>query len=133
MSDFFTIFLRIVYFLVVFGLIIFFAYFVSRILGKKARYNSSKYMKIIDVLHIGSDRMLAIVLVGNEYLLVSTTSREVRLIKTLDDFVEKEIFEGVEPSGFTYYLERYGWPCKRGIDKMKGIKKTFSNRDGLDE
>ncbi len=126
--------LKVFYFVVVFGLIIFFAYFVSRMIGRRGRFNTGKYMKVIDSLYLGTDKMLLIIQVGTEYMLVSAGSKDISLIKTLDSFaVEEEVETPFEQSGFTYYLERYGKNYKNSLQKLRGKKNNSSNRDGINE
>lgn len=133
MGGFATVVLKVIYFLIVFGLIIFLAHFASRIMGKKVQLSSGKYMRIVDILPLGSDRMLAIVKVGEDYLLISSTSKGMGVIKTLENFSEGEVLVQGQATGFPQYLDKYRNTYKSSLDRLKEIKNKFSNRDGMDE
>lgn len=65
-------------------LIIYLSYLVSKYLGKGMnRGQSSRYMRLIDQLTVGQDRHLAVVQVGDSYLLIGITAGQIRVLKEL--------------------------------------------------
>ncbi len=130
MDGFFSVILKVVYFLIVFGIIVLLAYFTSRVLGKRVSVNAGKYMRIVDTLFIGSDRALFIVQVKNEFLLMASSVKGIDILKKLDDFSENEIkTEG----GFEDYLKEYGIHRKIRFGILDLIRKPKSGRDDIDE
>jgi flagellar biogenesis protein FliO len=130
MNGFVSFLLKMVYFLIVFGMVVLFAYYTTRLLGKKVSMNSGKYMKIIDVLHLGSDKSLVIVKAGKEYILLTSTAKGIEIVRTLDGFDEVLEKEGDD---FKVYLEKYNRSYRGGTGIFKGLYKKFAGRDGLDE
>ncbi|MBA1333867.1 MAG: hypothetical protein HPY66_0260 [Firmicutes bacterium] len=129
MEGFISLLLKVIYFIVVFGIIIFFAYYITRLLGRKVSSNSGKYMKVVDFLHVGTDRTLVIVKVGNEYILLASTAKGLELIKTIDGFGE-DVEDGER---FTGYLDRYSKSYKGGMGAFKALKRKFTSGDGRNE
>ena len=61
----------------------------TKFIGNRAsKVNKADYMKIIDRLAVGQDRFILIVSVQGIYYLISATSKEIRVLKQLDDFRE---------------------------------------------
>ncbi|HOO12552.1 MAG TPA: flagellar biosynthetic protein FliO, partial [Bacillota bacterium] len=88
MSEFFSILLKLLYFLLVFGIIISLAYFATRMMGKRVPGGTGKYMRIVDTLYMGTERALVIVRIKDEYLLMSSSGRGIEIIKNLEGFEE---------------------------------------------
>jgi flagellar biogenesis protein FliO len=128
MGGFWSVLLKSVYFLIVFGIIILLAYYSTRVLGKKVSKNSGKYMKIVDTLFMGNDRTLVIVRIKEDFLLMSTSARGVEIIKELDGFSED--LTGVQDD-FDDYLSKYGASYKRGFWRF--LRKIDSGRDVTDD
>lgn len=129
MEGFVSLLLKVIYFIVVFGIIIFFAYYITRLLGRKVSSNSGKYMKVVDFLHIGTDRTLVIVRIGSEYILLASTSKGLELIKSLDGFNE----DAENGEAFTGYLDRYAKSYKGGMGAFNALKRKFTGGDGRND
>lgn len=69
--------------------IIYLSYICSKYLGKGlARSSRSKYMRLVDQLMVGQNRTLAIVQVGEQYLLLGIAQEQIR---TLGELTEEEL------------------------------------------
>ncbi len=67
-------------------LIIYLSYVCSKYVGRGMNRNgNSHYMRMIDRLAVGQDRSLAVVQVGEKYLLVGVTPEQVNLLKELSE------------------------------------------------
>jgi flagellar biogenesis protein FliO len=86
MDSFVGVVLKVLYFAIVFGIIIIFANCVTRLLGKKVFHSTTRYMNIVDVMYIGNDKALMIAMVGQDYILVSSTAKGIEVVKELDGF-----------------------------------------------
>lgn len=128
MNGFLSLLMKILYFVIVFGIIILLAYFCTRVIGKRVSGNSGKYMRIVDTLFMGADRTLLIVKVKDEYLLMSSSGRGIETVKTLDGFIEEPAGSG---SGFEGYLNNCsGWKLsKRGLPGF--FQKRKSGEDDM--
>jgi len=126
MDGFFSVLLKIVYFLIVFGIIVLLAYFTTKVIGKRVSLNTGKYMRIVDTLFMGNDRTLVIVQVQDEFLLMSCSVKGIEIVKKLDDFSE-----GMDEAQGTFddYLKEYGVSksSKPGIWGL--LRKTIGGRD----
>jgi flagellar biosynthetic protein FliO len=129
MSEFFSILLKVLYFLLVFGIIISLAYFATRMMGKRVPGGTGKYMRIVDTLYMGTERALVIVRVKDEYLLMSSSGRGIEIIKKLEDFEEAPSHS---ESTFEGYLNSYRRQksLKPGILKL--LHKQTRDRDETD-
>jgi flagellar protein FliO/FliZ len=129
MSEFFSILLKLLYFLLVFGIIISLAYFATRMMGKRVPGGTGKYMRIVDTLYMGTERALVIVRIKDEYLLMSSSGRGIEIIKNLEGFEEAPAHsEGT----FEGYLNSYRRQksLKPGILKL--FRKQTRDRDDMD-
>ena len=130
MNEFFSVLIKFLYFLLVFGIIVSLAYFTTRMVGKRVPGSTGRYMRIVDTLYMGTDRVLVIVRVKNEYLLLSSSGRGVEIVKELDGFEEapsdtESAFEGYINS----YRRQKSW--KPGLFRL--IRKQTSGRDDTDD
>ena len=77
---------RVIVTFIIVILIIYLSYLVSKYIGRGlARGNSSKYMRLIDQITLGQDRHIAIVQIGDKYLLVGITSGQINVLSEIDD------------------------------------------------
>ena len=70
MGELFSVLLKVLYFLIVFGIIILLAYYTTKVVGKRVSVNAGSICKC-DTLYLGGDRSLIIVKVKDDYLLMS--------------------------------------------------------------
>ena len=67
------------------GAVLYLSYLFSRYLAVgAAKINRSKYVKIIDRVVLGQDRMMLIVLIGEKYYLMGSTSQSIQILAVLD-------------------------------------------------
>lgn len=65
--------------------VVYLSYLFSKYVSTNAlKPASSKYMKMIDRIVIGQDRMLLIVMIGTSYYLVASGAQTIELLKELD-------------------------------------------------
>ena len=65
--------------------IIYLSYVFSKYVGRGMnRGGNSRYMRVLDQLMVGQDRYVAVVQVGDKYLLIGVTSQQVSLLQELD-------------------------------------------------
>jgi len=66
--------------------VLYLSYIFSRYLAAgAAKINRSKYVKIIDRVVLGQDRMMLIVMIGEKYYLVGSTSQSIQILTELED------------------------------------------------
>nr|WP_317378094.1 flagellar biosynthetic protein FliO [uncultured Faecalimonas sp.] len=64
--------------------VIYLSYLCSKYVGKTMnRSSSSTYMKLVDQIVLGQDRHIAVVEVGEKYLLVGITAGQINILTTL--------------------------------------------------
>jgi flagellar biogenesis protein FliO len=129
MDSFAGVVLKVLYFAIVFGIIILFAFCVTRLLGKKVLHSTARYMNIVDVIYIGNDNALMIALVGQDYLLVSSTAKGIEVIKELDGF-DKLINNGQDIDDC---LIGFGNRCKGVAGLLSRLKQKVLGREDRDE
>ena len=64
--------------------VIYLSYLISRYIAMgTARMSSAKYMKTVDRVVLGQDRMLLIVMVGGKYYLIGASAQNINVLKEL--------------------------------------------------
>ncbi len=102
------------------ALIIYLSYVCSKLLNKGLnRSSSSRYMRLLDQITVGQDRHLAVVQIGDRYLLVGITAGQINLLAEMqdEDLLPISPEESSASSGaadFKDLLERLGKYTKRG-------------------
>jgi len=77
--------LTLVVALVAVAAVLYLSYLFSRYLAVgAAKVNRSRYVKIIDRVVLGQDRMMLIVLIGEKYYLMGSTSQSIQILAELD-------------------------------------------------
>lgn len=81
-NDYFQVIgIFIMFFVVLYG-----AYFVSRMLGKSQHKRSNgQNMTIIEVLPVGQQKTLQLIRVGSEYLVIGVTRDRITFVQKIDD------------------------------------------------
>ena len=75
--------------LIAVGVVLYLSFVFSRHLAAgAAKINKSKYIKIIDRVVLGQDRVMLIAMICGKYFLVSSTAQSIQILAELD---EKEI------------------------------------------
>ncbi len=129
MSGLVSILLKVLYFVIVFGIIVLLAYYTTRVLGKRVAVNAGRYMRVIDSLHIGGDKSLIIIKVEDAYLLLSCSNNNIELIKELDGFKEDL---GTEDT-LKDYLRDYGVHKSKGSGLFGLFRRPRHGGDGTDD
>lgn len=109
--DFPSLLIRVLFFLMVFGAVAFLAYLTSRFYGKKARsfmIEGSRFIKIIDTISFGNNKMLVVLKFLDEILLIGVGEKDIRLIHKIKDIeggfdIEEELLEK-KPIDFKDYF-----------------------------
>lgn len=81
-SNIFISFLKIVYLILIFLIILTASYYLSRYIAKK-NLGKNKFIKIIETLSLGYDKNLYIIKIGEEFFLIACTQKEINLIDKL--------------------------------------------------
>jgi len=67
------------------GAVLYLSYLFSRYLAVgAAKVNKSKYVKIIDRVVLGQDRMMLITMIGEKYFLIGSTAQSIQILTELD-------------------------------------------------
>jgi len=78
--------------LIAVGVILYLSYLFSRYLAiGAAKVNKSKYIKIIDRIVLGQDRMIMIALIGEKYYLIGSSAQSIQILTELDEKAMTEI------------------------------------------
>ena len=74
------------------GVILYLSYLFSRHLASgAAKINKSKYIKIVDRVILGQDKMILIALIGEKYYLIGSSTQSIQILTELDDDATAEI------------------------------------------
>ena len=72
--------------LVAVGAVLYLSYLFSRYLAVgAAKINKSKYVKIIDRVVLGQDRMILITMIGDKYYLIGSTAQSIQILTELNE------------------------------------------------
>jgi len=67
------------------GAVLYLSYLFSRYLAVgAAKINKSKYIKVIDRVVLGQDRMILITMIGEKYYLIGSSTQSIRILTELD-------------------------------------------------
>lgn len=67
------------------GVILYLSYLFSRYLAVgAAKINKSKYIKIVDRVVLGQDRMILIAMIGEKYYLIGSSAQSIHILTELD-------------------------------------------------
>ena len=71
--------------LVAVAAVLYLSYLFSRYLAVgAAKVNKSKYVKIVDRVVLGQDRMMLITMIGEKYYLIGSTAQSIQILTELD-------------------------------------------------
>ena len=125
--------LEIFFFLFMFAAILFLAYITTRIVAKKSGIRAkSKYMEVVDRLDFGADKQLFILRAGDEFFLVSKTSKGIDMLTkvALDysgAYAEAQATPDGEKMDFRALLEKH---LKFGMVKADSKESVFRKNIG---
>jgi len=104
-SNGFMSFLKMIYILIVFFIVLGISYYFSRFIGRRAS-GKNRFMKLIETLSLGNDKHLHIIKVCNEYYLISSSQKGICLVDKLADESFKEQITNDDSYGdFDSYLD----------------------------
>lgn len=130
----FKSFLKAIYYIIMFALILAAAYYVTKFLAKRGiAQGRTKTMKLMESMPLGVDKSLQIVKVGSQFFLIGSTAKNMFLISELDgdklllnvqdgsfdlSGIEIESYEdGIETKDFSDYLDS----VKQNLYKLKSL------------
>lgn len=102
------------------ALIIYLSYLSSKYIGKNMnKSSSSRYMRLIDQITVGQDRHIAIMQVGDKYLLVGITAGQINVLSEMQDedllpLSPESQGTGVKSPDFKEMMEKLGNIRKKG-------------------
>ena len=74
------------------GVVLYLSYLFSRYLAiGAAKVNESKYIKIIDRIVLGQDRIILIAEIGGKYYLIGSSAQSIQILTELDEKSIEEI------------------------------------------
>ena len=118
----------------IFCLITYLAYITTRyIAGKTGAASKGKHIRIIETTILGKDKQLLLIKAGGEYLLLSSSGKDIGLIKEikLEEYDENIVFNRQNPLSFSSFLKNNIDKMKNAINKTKGSDKY--NKEKQDE
>ena len=98
-------FFKTIYYLIMFGLILALAYYVTKFLARKGiAQNKTKTMKLMESMPLGVDKSLHLVQVGTQYFLIGSASKGMVLISELDQdkLFEEQLNSAINLNDFDY-------------------------------
>jgi len=107
-------------FAIVFGSILFLAYITTKFIGNKSgRAMKGKHINIVETVSLGFDIKLHLVKVGEEFVLISASGKNVQLLSKvhIDGFSEEESLKNASSFDFKEIFEKY-------MQKLKGKQST---------
>ena len=85
-------FIPLVVALIAVGVVLYLSYLFSRYLAVgAAKINKSKYIKVIDRVVLGQDKMIMIAAIGGKYYLIGSSTQSIQILTELDDNASAEI------------------------------------------
>lgn len=103
-------FFNILFFLLIFGSILFLAAITARYFGAKASKTlQGKHLNVIETLNLGVDKKLYLVKAGNTYILLASAGKRIEMLTTLDmdGSVEDTEVQSVSPFDFKSFFDKY--------------------------
>jgi len=86
--------------LVAVGAVLYLSYLFSRYLAVGAsKVNKSKYVRIIDRVVLGQDRMMLVAEIGGKYYLIGSTAQSIQILTELEEDDIREIRFAPQPEG----------------------------------
>jgi flagellar protein FliO/FliZ len=77
--------MQVILFLLGFGSILFLAYVTTRyVAGKSNRAMKGKHISIVETISLGLDKRIHLVKAGGQYILISTTSKRIDFLTSID-------------------------------------------------
>lgn len=114
-------------FFIVFGCILFLAYVTTRFIGNKGSRNmKGRYINIIETVSLGIDSKLHVIKIGEEYVLISSSGKNIQLIKSVQldkEFIRSDVSNN-EVSGFKDIFDKYIGGFIKTTEKTENIKTT---------
>lgn len=116
------------YIIILFIIILFGAYYVSRYVGNfQSRKTNNSNIKIIGVISVGPQKTLQLVKIGQEIILIGVSKDKISYIKdissdSLDDMSELNI----KTASFNKYFDKL-------INKRKNTSQSIEDGEGKDE
>lgn len=116
----------ILYFLFMSAVILGAAYYVTRFLARKGLHPAkNKYLRIVETVPLGIDRSLLLVKVGEQYLLLGSTQKNISMLAQIEQdkltgVNTGEMYGGSEDESFESYMSNIGNEhSKAGMNSVK--------------
>lgn len=116
-------FFEVLFFLLVFGSLLFLAAITTRYVGGKAqKAMKGKYITIVETLSLGMDKKIHLLKVGEQYILVASSGKSVEYLNTINlDGVELDKVDDNVNFEFKAVFEKY-------VQSFKNIKNSSSSK-----
>jgi len=96
--------LRIIASLFAIGVLIYLTYVVLKVFSKKALLKKGEFIRIVDILPLSSDSMLILIKVGQKYILLGKTQKNITFLKEFEKSEFSEVEEISEETSFKRVL-----------------------------
>ncbi|MGE5329255.1 MAG: flagellar biosynthetic protein FliO [Deltaproteobacteria bacterium] len=161
MPGFWSLFLGLIYFLILFGAILFLAYVSTKFLGTKVSGKMrGKHFRIVDSVILGFDKQIFLVKVGEQLFLTACSNKVINSITLLDKDAIKLTEEEIKvleqqpenQDSFKNYLDMFrkiskkdsvdniditsdneSNKFKQNLNKLKGILSRINSQENGDE
>ncbi|NLD50389.1 MAG: flagellar biosynthetic protein FliO [Clostridiaceae bacterium] len=103
-------FFSAVIFIIVFGSILFLAYATTKYIGTKTSNTmKGRYINVLETVQLGLDGKLHLVKVGDEFVLISSSGKNIQMLKTLeiDGYSSEETNKAAGVFDFKEVFEKY--------------------------
>lgn len=106
------ILIDLLFFIIVFGCVLFLAYIVTRMIGQKANHSmKGRHIQVIETVSLGMDKQIILIKAGNEYILLAASGKQIQYLTnvSLNEELINEVGDKntVVPTSFKNVLDRY--------------------------
>lgn len=128
--------LTVILYLIGFCSLLFLAYVTARYMGNKQnRAMRGRSISIVETITLGGDKRLHLVKVGNQYVLIATTSKSVEFLTTVnvEEAEEEHSLKTEAPAGvfdFKAIFEKYAGNYKNKKEVRAPADKSHANGGG---
>lgn len=121
----------LVIYIIVFVVLLYLVYLTTRLVGSKVSGTmKGKHMHVVETISLGMDKRIHLIKAGKEYILVSSTSKELNYLTSVKldqaDLVKESTTAEENASGFNLILAKY---IAAFIEKSKKIHSVNINND----
>ncbi len=123
-----TVILKMLFYIGMVILVLFMAMYGTRFIAKNTRrFISSKYMKVIDVLNLGTNLKIMMIEIKDNVYVIAVTSNSIEVIEKLS----KEVINQMDD--FQQHFSKYTMKYKHMNSIYKNIDRFLNSKDNINE